>query len=166
MQEIFSKIRFIEKLHAAGLLSDNQGTKLLNIALNNEFGNNAQKSADMPNINNNFFNSQSRQNLKNFFQENFKLGGNFDENTFVDLIKKIEEQAINGYEQQKNFSQTLERSNNAAKEKLTSQVQNTAPSNETATKIYTRAEIDKMSLEDYQKNEKEIFEQVEQGLIH
>ena len=112
-----------------------------------------------------FFKSEPRKNLREFFNNNFKLGGNFDEKTFANLIENIEKEAISDYQKQKDFSQNLERSNDSAKGKLISQAQSADNQSLKSDKIFTREEIGKMSLQKFQKNENAIMSQYEQGLI-
>lgn len=170
MKEILEKITLIAKLHSAGLLSNQQGVELLNIASkkflkNNDFS----KSADIPKkaemAQNAFFDSVSRKNLKDFLQNKLTGKENFDENKFIELIKNLENEAVSTHEKEKEFSQNLKNSNDVAKGKLTSQAEKTNATNPEPEHIFTRKEISKMSQKEFDKNEDLIMQQMMKGLI-
>ena len=169
MENYLKKLQMIGVLRTLGLLTNEQGIELLNDVNQNFTNSNNQKSQSVPPSQNSedvsFFTTQSRKDLKDFFNNNFKQGGNFDEKKFAALVENLEKEAVNGYRMGKDFEQNLARSNDSAKGKLISQVQS---ANNTGTKedrIFTREEIGKMSLEEFQKNEDNIMSQYEQGLI-
>jgi len=173
MEAYLRKLQMIEILRTLGLLSNEQGTELLNNLHQNLYNSNIQISQGAQPFQNtaqgsvlsDFFNSQPRKDLKKFFNDNFKQGEKFDEKTFANLIENIEKDAISGYQRNKDFEQNLARSNDSAKGKLTAQVQTSGSAGAKCDKIFTRKEIGKMSLEEFQKNEDEIMSQYEQGLI-
>ena len=169
MENYLKKLQMIEVLHTLGLLSNEQEAELINSVYQNRFSSNNQKSQGVqPNenaVNDEFFKSESRKNLKDFFKNNFKTDGNFDEKTFAQLVENIEKEAISGYQKGRDFEQNLARSNDSAKGKLIAQAQSANNSGAKTDRIFTRAEIGKMSLEEFQKNEDAIMSQYEQGLI-
>jgi hypothetical protein len=75
-------------------------------------------------------------------------------------VKEFTEKMISLYEQHK--AGVLQ--NEADKAKLTSVTQQPSPA-ATGSKIFTRSEIDKMSVQQYEKNEKAIMEQLKKRLI-
>ena len=170
MESYLRKIQIIEVLRTLGLLSNEQGIELLNNVNQNRYNSNNQNSQGVPPNQSaevsTFFNSKSRKELKNFFNNNFQNGGKFDEQTFTKLIENIENDAISGYQRGKDHEQNLARSNDFAKEKLTAQAQSANNQGTKTDRIFTREEIGKMSLEEFQKNEDAIMSQYEQGQIH
>ena len=184
MKDIFEKINFIQKLHAAGLLTNEQGTELLNIVANNsytlknpaalqpssfDFKNDlVEKNADKVPVDEQleaFYNSLSRKNLKNFVKSSLKQVDNFDERMFKEMVENIEKDAIAAHIKEQEHSKNLIHSNDVAKGRLTSQTQTVSNVDIKPSKIYTRKEIGAMSLDEYNSNEKEIMQQMEQGLI-
>ena len=174
MDTYFKKLQMIGVLRALGLLSNEQGTELLNNLnqQNKDYGNIQKSQGVQPSQNvddksflDNFFSSRSRKELKEFFNNNFNAGEKFDEKKFAGLIENIEKEAISGYQRSKDFEQNLVKSNDCAKGKLTAQVQSSGNTGTKSDRIFTRKEIGKMSLEEFQKNEDEIMSQYEQGLI-
>ena len=169
MENYFKKLQMIGVLRTLGLLSNEQGIELLNnVNKNLSISNNQKSQGVLPSENTDnisFFTTQSRKELKDFFNNNFKQGGNFDEKKFTTLIENLEKEAVDGYRRGKDFEQSLVKSNDCAKEKLISQAQSVNSTGTKDDRIFTRKEIGKMSLEEFQKNEENIMSQYEQGLI-
>ena len=174
MKNLLQKISFVAKLHAAGLLSAEQEAELLNIATEKIIAATAQNPADLKEapagsqapIDKAFYDVAARKELKDFFQNSADKKNDGWENMLLTMIKNIEAQAISGYEKQKNFSDSLKVNNDTAKGKLTAQAQASNALSTEPDKIFTRAELAKMSNDDFKKFEKLIFEQAKNGLIH
>ena len=80
------------------------------------------------------------------------------------LVEKIENSAVDRYLKQKAREKTMQEENEHAKQRLTSNAQNSGYS-ASGNKIFTREQIGKMSSAEFAKNEKLIMEQLRQGLI-
>ncbi len=80
------------------------------------------------------------------------------------IVEKLEQSAVDGYLKKSAHDKTLNDENEIAKSKLNSYAQNATSDNKTG-KVFTRAEIGAMSGEEFARNEKQIMEQVRQGLI-
>lgn len=80
------------------------------------------------------------------------------------LVENIEKSAIDRYLKQKAREKNLQAENESAKQRLTSNAQNSGHT-PIGNKIFTREQIGKMSSAEFAKNEKLIMEQLRQGLI-
>ncbi|MDY6310811.1 MAG: hypothetical protein SPL73_06210 [Cyanobacteriota bacterium] len=80
------------------------------------------------------------------------------------IVENIEKAAIDGYLKQSEHDKIKNDENTAAKSKLTSYAQN-AKFDSNNNRIFTRADLGKMSDDEFAKNEKIIFEQLKQGLL-
>lgn len=109
-----------------------------------------------------FFKSEGRMNVLDYIKG---LDVDKDEITKIaGLVEKLEQSAVDSYLKKSAHNKSLNDENSAAKSKLTSCAQNpTFDGNNN--RIFTRADIGKMSGEDFIKNEKLIMEQLKQGLI-
>ena len=80
------------------------------------------------------------------------------------LVEKLEQDAINRYLRQQEHEKTLNDENEAAKRKLTTNVQKSG-SGELQKGVFTREQIGRMSGEEFAKNERLIMEQLRKGMI-
>ncbi len=81
-----------------------------------------------------------------------------------ELIKLVEQKAVDRYSREKTYEKQFETENRLAKEKMSLNAQN-REGTEFSNPIYTRESIGKMSSADFVKNEKAIMEQLKRGLI-
>lgn len=174
MENFIKNLLLASKLHAAGLLSDEQEAELINNAKEKFIAGTAQNpalvnsQAEMPEntLLDAFFEVAERKELKDFFEKNVPQKNIGWDNMLSQMIKNIEEQAISGYEKKKNFSDNLRHGNDSAKGKLSAQAQSAGFGDKEPDKIFTRAELANLSNDDFKKYEKIIFEQLKKGLIH
>lgn len=181
-QALRSDIQKLFLMVQQGVITSEQGQSLLKMLINKanaleEFKKTNDESADMG-MNNT---PQPESSIDLFNKENpdfFKPAGrgdllNYIKNLDVDkdeiskiaqLAQNLEQSAVDEYLKQAAYDKNLNEENSIAKRKLTSYAQN-APSGGDFSKIFTRADIGKMSGDEFTKNEKIINEQLRQGLI-
>lgn len=109
-----------------------------------------------------FFDKESRKAVLDYIR-----GLNMDKDEIskvAALIESVEKGAVDGYLKQSAHDKSLNDENLAAKSKLTSYAQNAGNGSDIG-RIFTRVDIGNMSDEEYDRNEKLIFEQLRQGLI-
>jgi len=111
-----------------------------------------------------FFNSDGRSDVLNYLK-NAKVNMDKDEiNIISEMVEKIEKCAIERYVQQQNHERTLNNENEAAKERLLANAQD---SNFSANKnkVFTREQIGRMSSAEFARNESLIMDQLRKGQI-
>lgn len=109
-----------------------------------------------------FFEIGSRADVLNYIKD---LDMDKDEiSKIAKIVEALEKSAVDGYLKKSAHEKSLNDENSTAKSKLTSYAQNASNGNN-MNRIFTRADIGKMSGEEFTKNEKLIMDQVKHGLI-
>ena len=174
--ELLSKIYLVDNLTKAGLLTPELSTKLRNEAIQSLFNNEGVNSSAPPvnlkpevqDTNNQESSSKllENQNIKEFLEKYFKNPDKDFLLNFENLITNVKSQAIQNHENIKNHEKTLQSSNENAKNKLISQTQIQDNMPIEGEKLFTLEEVDKMSMDDFDKNETAILQQLEKGLFN
>lgn len=178
-QTAMRDLTILSNLIRSGAINPVQGQHLISYVLNKaqEVVNNQGAAQIQPNP------GGMINGIADFEKENpdfFKLNGRGqvldylrNSNTTVDkdevlqiskLIESLEKSAIDGYLQKQTHEKSLKDENQAAKEKLRANAQNSNAADST-TRVFTREQIGKMSGAEFAKNEKAIMEQLRKGLI-
>ena len=177
----------IQNLVKSGLINSEQGQNLKKQVLKKAFDRlvqkekikknllpavNSEKQQDNKNIvlenfsknNPDFFSSNGRKEVLNYLKSGNVALGEEDIGKISEIIKIVEQSAIEEYLKQLNHENTLKTSNNAAKQRLTANAQKSNYSG-SYPKSFTREQIGKMSGTDFAKYEPLIMEQLKKGLI-
>jgi len=101
-----------------------------------------------------------REAILAFIDMDLDLSANLKDQGFQDAMEHIANIYNAGYE----AGQNIKRQNDSAKARMTSAVNTSAPHYQ-SNKLFTRSEIKAMSPDDFVRNEKAIFEQLNKGLI-
>lgn len=112
-----------------------------------------------------FFNAEGRKEVLEYLKSgNLNLGK--DELTKISsMVESVEQKAIERYLKNKAHEKTLKNSNEAAKQKLTANAQNSSFKDKGFSGTFTREQIGKMSCAEFAKYETLIMEQLKKGLI-
>lgn len=111
-----------------------------------------------------FFNKNGRLEVLNYLKG---LGTNFDNdevNQITKLVETVEQNAVKNYLDNLRHGENFERENAEAKQKLNTIAQN-ATTASPYQRLFTRADIGKMSTAEFLKNEKLIMDQLKKGQI-
>ena len=163
-QEFFN----IEKMLREGRITQDQVAELTNqsiekakeLLLNKQDSriiNNALDTTD-------FFNKNGRLEVLNYLKG---LDANFDDNEvnqITKLVETVEQNAVKNYLDNLRHGENFERENAEAKQKLNTIAQN-ATTASPYQRLFTRADIGKMSTAEFLKNEKLIMDQLKKGQI-
>lgn len=172
----------IRMLMSMGLIDRGQGQNLMKQVIKNAYTNvttqqhdsNAQMPqtqeaqgqdafAEFAALKPNFFNRSGRGEVLNYLKNS---SAKFDKDELLQiaqLIEALENDAVDRYLKKEEYGKTLNDENNIAKLRLTANAQssNAADNN----RVFTRAQIGKMSGDEFTKNEAAIMEQLRRGLI-
>ena len=111
-----------------------------------------------------FFNRKGREDVLAYLKNS---PVNFDKDELLqisELIKAVEKNAIDRYLQKLEYGKTLNDENKLAKLRLTANAQNSNANDNNM--VFTRAQIGKMSGDEFAKYESLIMDQMRKGLIH
>lgn len=175
-------LKAIRALMGMGLIDREQGQNLMKQVIQNAYTNvttqqhdtmpqqpMAQQSATMDAfaefaaLNPDFFNQAGRSEVLSYLK---KSPVNFDKDELLQiskLVEALEQNAVERYLKKEEYGKTLNDENNIAKQRLTANAQssNAADNN----RVFTRAQIGKMSGDEFTKYEAAIMEQLRKGLI-
>ena len=180
-QAVVRDIQILENLMNAGIINPVQGQHLMKYVVGKAYQTivSQQGSAGMSAAS-----AQPVSGLADFERENpgfFKQNGRakvleylnnsnaaFDKDELVQIskiVELLENSAIESYLQKQAHEKSLNDENEAAKQKLRANAQN-SNKNEANTRIFTREQIGRMSGAEFAKNERMIMDQLRKGLIH
>lgn len=106
-----------------------------------------------------------RIKLRDYLSSNCSHLSKEDILDILSMASGLENQAIQNFKSQNDLDKTIISSNNSAKSKLFTEAARAAASGVYSLPPFTRQQIAAMSLDEYRKNEKEIFNQYKKGLI-
>lgn len=160
------ELQVVDSLITKGFLTNNQAENLTNKIIEKTKSLLVQDKSKLTNPieNNDFFKQNGRSEVLNYLKN---ANVNFDDNEIsqiTDLIETVENNAVQNYLSKLKHEGNAEKENVAAKLKLNTNAQNSSTSN-SFSKIFTRADIGKMSCSEFLKNEKLIMDQLKKGLI-
>jgi hypothetical protein len=161
-QELFD----IEKLLREGYITKDQVAELTNNSIDKARKLLTKQESPIKNAldKTDFFNKKGRENILVYLKS---LDTDFDEdevNLIAQLVKTAEENAIESYLDTLRHGENFEKENAEAKQKLNTIAQNASTSSPYQ-RLFTRADIGKMSTSEFLKNEKLIMEQLRKGQI-
>lgn len=182
--ENFNKI---EKLIESGLINSAQGQNLKKQVLKKAFDKlvqtekikrsinaliaknqqpqiNPSDSNSFSQSNPNFFSSDGRKEVLNYLESGNVNLGNDELNKISNLVRTVEKSAIERYLKKMTYEKALKESNEAAKQKLTANAQNSKGS-KNLSRTFTREQIGQMSSKEFSKYESEIMAQLRKGQI-
>ena len=110
-----------------------------------------------------FFNRKAREDVLEYLKNS---PVNFDKDELLqisELIEALEKSAVDRYLQKLEYGKTLNDENKAAKQRLTANAQNSNATDKNM--VFTRAQIGKMSGDEFAKYESLIMDQMRKGLI-
>ncbi len=110
-----------------------------------------------------FFKENGRLEVLNYIKSGCLEFDRNELNQISELIKTVEQSAIDRYLKQAEFEAKLRKTNDVAKSRLNANAQNAKDTFKPT--VFTREQIGKMSGAEFTKNEKLIMEQLSQGLI-
>lgn len=173
----------IRALMGMGLITREQGQNLMKQVIKNAYTNVTTQQRDVINsqnptstipaasdafaefsaMNPDFFNQNGRSEVLTYLKNS---PVNFDKDELLQiskLIEALEQNAVDRYLKKEEYGKTLNDENNIAKQRLTANAQssNAADNN----RVFTRAQIGKMSGDEFAKYESAIMEQLRRGLI-
>jgi hypothetical protein len=156
----------VQNLVRAGVLHPLKGQNLMNnivqTALNIVTINEGYNTPSEP-VYPDFFNQDGRNEVLEYLKKSNVV--NKDEiSQITALVEKIEQNAISRHLRQQEHEKTLNDENEAAKRKLTTNVQKSG-SGELQSGVFTREQIGRMSGAEFAKNERLIMEQLRKGQI-
>lgn len=174
----------IENLMQLGLINPLQGQNLKNQVMKKAFDMTLQNGATSQNLspaskindknevfddfnksNPNFFDSDGRREVLDYLKSDGVIIGKDDLKKISVIIESLEQKAIDGYLKKEAHQKNLKVSNDAAKQKLTANAQNSSFSDKNISRTFTREQIGKMSSTEFAKYEPLIMEQLKKGLI-
>ena len=169
----------IRALMAMGLVDREQGQNLMKQVIKNAYtdvttqqhesalsGNTTTSTdefAQFAALNPDFFNQAGRSDVLNYLKNS---PVNFDKDELLQiskLIEALEQSAVERYLKKEEYGKTLNDENNIAKLRLTANAQSSNPSDNN--RVFTRAQIGKMSGDEFTKYEAAIMDQLRKGLI-
>lgn len=109
-----------------------------------------------------FFEGEGRADVLNYIK-----GYDMDKDEILQiskLVENLENSAVNNYLKKSDYEKSLNDENAAAKSRLTAYAQNAGMDSNT-NRVFTREDIGRMSGEEFTRNEKQIMDQIKQGLI-
>ena len=171
----------IRALMGMGLIDREQGQNLMKQVIKNAYTNvttqqhdaMAQQPAAQPPavdafaefaaLNPDFFNQAGRSDILTYLKNS---PVNFDKDELLQiskLVEALEQSAVDRYLKKEEYGKTLNDENNIAKQRLTANAQSSNASDNN--RVFTRAQIGKMSGVEFTKYEAAIMEQLRRGLI-
>lgn len=112
-----------------------------------------------------FSDTQARNNLKGYLRQVFPTLQKEDLSKIVQIVKDLETQAIEQHSAQANYAKNLNTNNQLATKKLSGTSDKQKTSNIASTKIFTRADIAAMSMEEFKTHHEEILSQYRKRMI-
>lgn len=112
-----------------------------------------------------FFNSDGRKEVLDYLKSDEVIIGKDDLSKISTMVENIEKRAIERYLKKEAYDKNLKESNDAAKQKLTANAQNSNFRDKNFSRTFTREQIGKMSGAEFAKYESLIMEQLKKGLI-
>lgn len=172
-------LKVIRMLMSMELVDREKGQNLMKQVIKNAYtsitkqrGNNSQATTQ-PTItdvfeefsasNPNFFTQSGRKDVLNYLK-NSKT--NFDKDELLQiskLIEQVENSAVDRYLKKLEYGKSLNDENTIAKQRLNANAQNSTTADNN--RIFTRAQIGKMTADEFTKYEAQIMEQLRKGLI-
>ena len=122
----------------------------------------AQFEADKPGY---FGANPVRGQLRDYLNANCAHLSQEEITAILAMASGLESQAVENFKSQSELDKTILNSNNTAKSKLSTEAARAAASGVYSKPPFTRQQIAAMSMDEYRKNEKEIFDQYKKGLI-
>ncbi len=171
----------IRALMGMGLIDREQGQNLMKQVIKNAYTNvttqqhdetSQQPTAQQPAVdafaefaalNPDFFNQAGRSDVLTYLKNS---PVNFDKDELLQiskLVEALEQNAVDRYLKKEEYGKTLNDENNIAKQRLTANAQSSNASDNN--RVFTRAQIGKMSGDEFTKYEAAIMEQLRRGLI-
>ncbi len=173
-------IGIIDNFMKAGIINPVQGQHLMNYVLNKaqEYVVKQQQAAaqnpsksqivsgveDFVKENPDFFNQNGRTQVLDYLKNSNMVVDKDEIAKISQMIEALEKSAVEGYLQQQAHAKSLNDENEAAKQKLRANAQNSNTADANA-RVFTREQIGKMSGAEFAKNERAIMEQLRKGLI-
>jgi hypothetical protein len=168
--KVIQDVKTIENLVQTGVLTQEQGTNLVNYITQKAFEKcntsplqapQAQvASMQMPD----FFNQAGRADVFDYLKQ---ANANFDDDEISkisELVENVEKSAVDKYLRAQEHEKTLNSENESAKQRLRANAQNSV-SDGAKNLVFTREQIGKMSGAEFAKYERAIMEQLKKGLI-
>lgn len=174
----------IENLLQLGVINPLQGQNLKNIVMKNAFDKLLQNGANIQNPspasiiqskkelfdnfnkgNPDFFNLDGRKDVLDYLKSDEVIIGKDDLSKISAMVENIEKLAIERYLKKEAYDKNLKASNDAAKQKLTANAQNSSFRDKSLSRTFTREQIGKMNGAEFAKYESQIMEQLKKGLI-
>lgn len=159
LQKAFDKLVQAEKIKRKIDIQNQNNEKIPQPLNKNEVFEEFSKS------NPNFFSSNGRKEVLKYLQSDDVFVGKEELNKISNIIRVVEQAAIERYLQKAAHEKTLTESNKNAKEKLTANAQKTN-FNKNLSKSFTREQIGKMSSSEFAKYEPLIMEQLRKRQIN
>ena len=173
----------IRSLMETGLVSRQQGQNLMTEVIENAYRSITKQNDEQVNSPNStqpetqkdafteflmskpeFFNRKGREEVLTYLKNS---PVNFDKDELLqisELIETLEKNAVDRYLQKLEYGKTLNDENKMAKQRLTANAQNSNANDNNM--VFTRAQIGKMSGDEFAKYESLIMDQMRKGLIH
>lgn len=111
-----------------------------------------------------FFTSKGRKEVLNYLKSDDVIIGKDELNKISEIIRVVEQAAIDRYLQNAAHEKTLRDSNEAAKQRLIANAQKSSLSGNLS-RTFTREQIGKMNSAEFTKYESQIMEQLKKGMI-
>ena len=166
----------IRALMGMGLIDREQGQNLMKQVIKNAYTNvttqqhdaaaqqpSTDAFAEFAALNPDFFNQAGRLDVLTYLKNS---PVNFDKDELLQiskLVEALEQNAVDRYLKKEEYGKTLNDENNIAKQRLTANAQSSNASDNN--RVFTRAQIGKMSGDEFTKYEAAIMEQLRRGLI-
>lgn len=178
---VVNDLTAIRALMAIGLVDREQGQNLMKQVIKNAYTNVTTQQHDLTQsapaktpsqadafaqfaaLNPDFFNQAGRCDVLNYLKNS---PVNFDKDELLQiskLIEALEQSAVERYLKKEEYGKTLNDENNIAKLRLTANAQSSNASDNN--RVFTRAQIGKMSGDEFTKYEAAIMDQLRRGLI-
>ena len=112
-----------------------------------------------------FFNSDGRKEVLDYLKSDDVIIGKDELKKISSMVENVEKKAIDRYLKKEAYEKNLNNSNEAAKQKLTANAQNSGFQDKNSSRTFTREQIGKMSGAEFAKYEPLIMDQLKKGLI-
>ena len=168
---LFDDLGKIKQCIDKGIVTPLQGQNLINHVVNKAYNMVTQREVITPDKsplddfvtkNPTFFDSEGRNAVLEYLQNNKVSHDEISQ--IATLIELVENTAIENYLRKKDYEKNLKNKNEEAKQRLTSNAQNSALKS-ALVGSFTRDQIGKMSGAEFTQNEKAIMDQLRKGLI-
>jgi len=113
----------------------------------------------------NFFSNDGRKEVLDYLKSGNVIVGKDELGKISKMVENVEQTAIDRYLKKTAHEENLNNSNEAAKQKLTANAQNSSFKDKNLSRTFTREQIGKMSSAEFAKYEPAIMEQLKKGLI-